>query len=356
MDAEPDGPRVCPKCKSPYWNRPPSREVAGQEGCVIGPELVVWACFKSVPGWICTSDLPFSRQALLLLSYGDGNGSVLGVREAAKFFLPPGSTRTYSAEASSPGNASTSRRSASTVTATVGLGSRAAALYLPYNVRMILVGPESLRQRRPHRIGRISGAQIDAPTLPLGDQLRRRPVHLGPLIEQHLHQPAGTRGDPRSTTAAATARRPRQRRAADSQRGPEGRHAIRSTSCMCSSLARRRRSLACSIGSLINPSISAPTTHRVVVWDISLAHFGTKVWITPAVSVDKGVNNSDVVCGSTAFLCNFRTCGATGGSDAKPGGVGWWQPASKILTMRHSSLLHWCAAVRRRLVDDRCRQ
>lgn len=25
MDAEPDGPRVCPKCKSPYWNRPRQR-------------------------------------------------------------------------------------------------------------------------------------------------------------------------------------------------------------------------------------------------------------------------------------------------------------------------------------------
>ena len=22
MEGEPDGPRVCPKCKSPYWNRP----------------------------------------------------------------------------------------------------------------------------------------------------------------------------------------------------------------------------------------------------------------------------------------------------------------------------------------------
>ena len=22
MAAEPEGPRVCPRCKSPYWNRP----------------------------------------------------------------------------------------------------------------------------------------------------------------------------------------------------------------------------------------------------------------------------------------------------------------------------------------------
>ncbi len=27
MDAEPDGPHVCPKCKSPYWNRPRRAQV-----------------------------------------------------------------------------------------------------------------------------------------------------------------------------------------------------------------------------------------------------------------------------------------------------------------------------------------
>jgi hypothetical protein len=40
-----------------------STENAGQIGCVIGSELVIWSCFISVPGWICTSDLLFSGQA-----------------------------------------------------------------------------------------------------------------------------------------------------------------------------------------------------------------------------------------------------------------------------------------------------